>query len=58
MASLLRGGKKPNIIPDRAQLNYYIRAPADEELKVLKGKIINCFQAAAKATGEYYLNRS
>ena len=52
------GGVKPNIIPDRAQLIYYIRAPADEELKVLKGKIINCFQAAAKATGEYYLNRS
>ncbi|XP_029204279.2 peptidase M20 domain-containing protein 2-like [Acropora millepora] len=45
------GGVKPNIIPDRAQLIYYIRAPADVELKVLKGKIINCFQAAAKATG-------
>ena len=46
------GGVKPNIIPDRAQLKYYIRAPTDEELEVLKEKVLSCFQAAATATGK------
>ncbi|PFX18104.1 Peptidase M20 domain-containing protein 2 [Stylophora pistillata] len=48
---ITEGGVKPNIIPDRAQIQYYIRAPTDEELDVLKEKIINCFEAAATATG-------
>ena len=46
------GGVKPNIIPDRAQLKYYIRAPTEEELEVLKEKVVSCFQAAATATGK------
>lgn len=45
------GGVKPNIIPDRAQLRYAIRAETNEELEVLKEKVVSCFQAAAKATG-------
>ena len=49
---ITEGGVKPNIIPDRAQLEYYIRAPTDEELAVLKKKVINCFEAAATATGK------
>ena len=49
---ITEGGVKPNIIPDRAQLKYYIRAPTDEELAVLKEKVINCFEAAATATGK------
>ena len=46
------GGVKPNIIPDRAQLSYYIRAQTDEELEVLKEKVTSCFEAAASATGK------
>ena len=49
---ITEGGVKPNIIPDRAQIQYYIRAPTDKELDVLKEKVINCFQSAATATGE------
>ncbi|KAJ7337247.1 hypothetical protein OS493_010104 [Desmophyllum pertusum] len=45
------GGVKPNIIPDRAQLSYYIRALTDKELEVLKEKVTSCFEAAASATG-------
>ena len=49
---ITEGGVKPNIIPDRAQLEYYIRAPTDEELAVLKEKVTSCFEAAASATGK------
>lgn len=45
------GGVKPNIIPDQAELQYYLRAPTDAELSVLCQKVINCIQAAALATG-------
>ncbi len=45
------GGAKPNIIPEEAALQYYVRAPKMVELKVLKEKIISCFEGAAKATG-------
>ena len=46
------GGVKPNIIPDRSQLTYCLRAPTDGELKVLREKVTSCFEAAATATGE------
>ena len=49
---ITKGGVKPNIIPDRTQLNYMIRAVTDEELEVVKGKVISCFEAAAVATGK------
>jgi len=45
------GGVKPNIIPDRAQLIYNLRAPTDGELIVLREKVKSCFEAAASATG-------
>ena len=47
-----KGGVKPNIIPDRAQLMCCIRAVTDEELEMLKEKVTSCFQAAATATGK------
>ena len=47
-----KGGVKPNIIPDRAQLQCYIRAMTDSNLEVLKEKVKNCFEAAASATGK------
>ena len=45
------GGVKPNIIPDKVIMEYYVRAPSKEEYLVLKEKVISCFKAAAEATG-------
>ena len=45
------GGAKPNIIPELSELLYYLRAPTDTELAVLKDKVIGCIQGAATATG-------
>ena len=45
------GGVKPNIIPDRSQLLYSLRAPSVKELNDLKEKVANCFEGAATATG-------
>lgn len=45
------GGVKPNIIPDRAQLRFCVRAPNDEELSKFAKKVTNCFKSAALATG-------
>ena len=48
---ITNGGTKPNIIPEKAQLLYYFRAPDDKELSVLKENAIRVFHSTAKATG-------
>lgn len=45
------GGNKPNIIPEKASLAYYVRTPTEEELMVLRSKAHRCFESAAQATG-------
>eukprot|EP00731_Ephydatia_muelleri_P028957 Em0020g601a len=45
------GGVKPNIIPERAVMEYQIRAPTVCELDELEAKVRACFEAAAKSTG-------
>ncbi|KXN92424.1 Peptidase M20 domain-containing protein 2 [Leucoagaricus sp. SymC.cos] len=40
----------PNIIPDYAQMRWYVRAPTSKELTAFVEKVKNCFQAAALAT--------
>ena len=45
------GGVKPNIIPQRSELLYYIRSVDDKINKDLCEKVINCAKAAATATG-------
>lgn len=45
------GGAKPNIIPEEAELFYYLRAPTQEALSQVKKKIVGCAQGAAVATG-------
>lgn len=45
------GGAKPNIIPEKSELEYYIRAPTAKELKILETKAEAVFQAAGQATG-------
>jgi amidohydrolase len=48
---ITNGGAKPNIIPEYAELLTYIRAPNMQELDVLTEKVVQCYEAAAKATG-------
>ena len=45
------GGVKPNIIPEKSELAYYVRAPTMAEVEILKAKVVSCFEAAATATG-------
>ena len=47
---ITNGGVKPNIIPEKATLNYLMRAPTRNELKELQNIVIHCFEAAATAT--------
>ncbi|XP_022092534.1 peptidase M20 domain-containing protein 2-like isoform X4 [Acanthaster planci] len=43
------GGAAPNIIPEEAELTYYLRAIDEGELSVLKRKVRACAEGAAKA---------
>ena len=45
------GGQKPNIIPQKAQLKCYVRAPDNKERDAFKQKVIACAEGAAQATG-------
>jgi len=45
------GGVKPNIIPHRSELHYYLRAPTVKMRDELKEKVMGCINAAATATG-------
>ena len=48
---ITNGGAKPNIIPEKSVMEYYVRAPTGTELVELKKKVELCFEAAATATG-------
>lgn len=48
---ILEGGVKPNIVPERAVLEYMVRAPDRKELAAALAKVLPCFEAAASATG-------
>ncbi|KAI8715944.1 Peptidase M20 domain-containing protein 2 [Fusarium sp. LHS14.1] len=45
------GGTVPNVIPEYSRMNYYIRSPTIKGARELLGRVKNCFEAAAKATG-------
>ncbi|GAB1607742.1 peptidase M20 domain-containing protein 2-like [Argonauta hians] len=45
------GGVAPNIIPEFAELEYFIRAPLKGELDTIVDKVISCATGAATATG-------
>ena len=47
---ITNGGVKPNIIPEKAELLYYIRAPTLQARDILATKVYACFNAAATAT--------
>ena len=44
------GGEKPNIIPDRAAAEFYVRASREGLLDVMCERVAACFRGAAEAT--------
>lgn len=45
------GGRAPNIVPDTAAGLFYVRAATEDDLKVLRERVMGCFRAGAEATG-------
>jgi amidohydrolase len=45
------GGQAPNIVPDRAVGNFYVRATKEKTLEALKPRVQACFEAGAKGSG-------
>lgn len=45
------GGERPNVIPERAELHYYVRSPSTQSLVELSAKLQAIFEGAAVATG-------
>ena len=50
-AVITDGGQKPNIIPERSELNIYMRGLTDDDTLDLTEKVKNCARGAATATG-------
>ena len=48
---IVKGGVKPNVIPDVSVLDCYIKAPNVGELCTLESRVRGCFESAATATG-------
>lgn len=48
---IFEGGVKFNIIFDRSQFIYYFRIFIVEDLKVLKEKVVSCFEVVGIAIG-------
>ena len=49
---IVDGGQKPNIIPERSELSFNIRASKDVEVTELVERLRKCAEGAASATGE------
>lgn len=45
------GGDKPNIVPSRAQMEWYVRSPTVAGLQALKERFVACMHAGAAAAG-------
>src|SRR3990170_2997484 len=45
------GGSAPNVVPDRAEGTFLVRALQPAYLAELKAKVIKCFEAGAEASG-------
>ena len=48
---ITNGGQAPNIVPERADGRFYVRAANAGELELLKRRVEGCFRAGAEATG-------
>lgn len=45
------GGRAPNIIPERSEARFFVRAGRMEDLDALKSRVLKCAEGAALATG-------
>ncbi|MEZ5560276.1 MAG: M20 family metallopeptidase [Pseudomonadales bacterium] len=45
------GGQAPNIVPERAAGEFYVRAATERDLAALKPRVQACFEAGAKGSG-------
>lgn len=48
---ITHGGEAPNVVPARSAGSFLVRTADDVYLEELKGRVLNCFTAAAVATG-------
>lgn len=48
---IVKGGDAPNIVPEFASGNFYVRAKNMQDLSALKPRVQACFEAGARATG-------
>lgn len=44
-------GERPNIVPDRAAAEWYVRSTSPAKLAVLKERVLSCLEAGAAAAG-------
>ena len=51
---ITNGGQAPNIVPERADGRFFVRAPSVGELEPLKKRVTACFEAGALATGTQF----
>lgn len=50
-ANVIRSGSVPNVIPDRATIEWECRAWTVDEYEALRGRVVACLEAGALATG-------
>ncbi|NBC22750.1 MAG: amidohydrolase [Gammaproteobacteria bacterium] len=48
---ITEGGQAPNIVPDRAAGEFYVRAANEKDLAALKPRVQACFEAGARGSG-------
>jgi amidohydrolase len=48
---ITHGGEAPNIIPDYTRSEWYVRSATIARLEVFRERVMDCFRAAAAATG-------
>ena len=45
------GGRAPNVVPERAEVYYYVRHPETDEVEALFERVVRAAQGAAQGTG-------
>lgn len=53
-STITHGGQEPNVVPDRAQIWYYIRAPFRQDVDGIYDRILNIAKGAALMTDTEY----
>lgn len=48
---ITNGGKAPNVVPDLAEVYYYVRHPKRDELQNIFNRVVDAAEGAAKGTG-------